>query len=342
MKKILLAVLGLIILFNTAACAGAPSETEQTNTTETVSAAPEPTPEPTPTPEPVPVSVQRFSADPRKFIVEAICSQQVEMAILLYAEDSSSFFDTSSPDLIHGFIYENYNEGYDEASGQTIISYESACYDISLLFADPVYSDNFNYKYLAADIGMILNLEYSDHTITTYSSDGSKKKIVQKWAQGSEDSYSTSWLYIDSSYTDEGTARLTYGYPMRNEVFDTLAADSFKMASLPFVSALASFEQTDYVGYSPKRNYVSAETGPALGKVGMIWWNVTEDGIFQLVDSLSSNPNASVATENDFFHSYLITVESDYFDSIALEYYAYDADVSAEPNYKVNCYIYYK
>lgn len=263
------------------------------------------------------------------------------MIPFLSDEISVSSYDTTSPDLIHFFSYENFNEIYDDTTGLSDISNESASYGIGLQFAnaDIDYSDDFNYQVLADEVGIPLDLAFGDETITIYSSDGTEKRIVQKWAQGSEDSYSAFWIYVDSSYTAEGTALFTYAYPGQNESLNTLAEDSFEMAALPFVSVLASYKQTSSVGYSP--NYTQGDVGPALGNVGMSWWNVTEEDIRQLAVGFSADPNVSVMMDDDSFHWYSIAVNSDYFSSISLEYYDYSSGMSAEPSYRVNCTIYF-
>jgi|AGTN01.1.fsa_nt_gi hypothetical protein len=329
MRKIITILVCFLMLTGLAACSAPANEPGKTPAQASATATPEPSPtvEPSPTPEPVPESVQLFSADARQYILDVLCDSQTAMRPLL----SSEVFDAASPDFLNAFSYMNFNEEYNAETGQIANSDRAAQYELGLKLDDGVdWSDDFNYNVIAGELGVYLGLEYADGNIYF---DGTEK-ITQKWAQGSEEGYSSSWIYLDSGYAAEGSALLTFVYPGQNEAFNALVSDSFGMISLPFAPILAPYGQTCSTGYSPDYN---SDINLALGNVGISWWDVSSDDCQRLIGSLSSTPGATAVRENDSFYSYRLAVDNEYFSSVTVDIFSYYSENGA----KVDCTIYY-
>lgn len=342
MKKALSICLTIVMLISLAACSAPAIEEMPEPTPEaTPEPIPQPTPEPTPEPDTVPESVQAFFADAQQYIISVLSDGEMELGMMLSPLNTQGVLDTSSTDLLQRFRYESFTDEYDAESGQFVNTNKASSYDLSLKLTDPSvdWSNSFNYNTIAMDIGSWLDLEYKDETITIYS-DGKTEKLKQKWALGRDDGFATSWIYIDESYTDKGTVRLTYVYPGQKRAFNQLVSDSFIIAQAPFISILDAYDQTYSVGYSPNYNL---EDDQALPNVATSYWRVTADDIQMLIDAFSADASTVVIMENDFYHAYKTSLENEYLSYMYTEFYPYyDESDDSEPGYLVNCYIYYK
>ena len=357
MKRVILIITAIGLLFGLCACTGQPAETQPT-----VSASTQPTEEPTPTPEPTvestatpeepPSQVCWYYYMPHQFLIYAI-SKNVYRMTSIFVEGGVIDSGLTPDDLealtlmeqldymkefISNFSYLGYTEVYDETTGEFVCSDEASSYDISL----NVSRDNYLDIDIIADlVGGCLDLEYEDQTITSYSSNGTIEEMTNKWAEGSEDSYNSSWLYYDNDYAAEGTMRLTFVYPGLNEECDMTVSDSFDWLTVPIPEELDAYTYTGSVGYS--ENYYASDPAALVGNVGKTWWNVGEQDMQTLAAGLEADNSAAVIYASESFSQYYITLDDEYFEGVSVEIVWWNSmEEDEDPEYNVTYTIYYK
>jgi hypothetical protein len=347
MKRTAVFMLAIMLLV-LSACTGAAPQTQVPSPDQTVS-TPSPTKIPTPvltaTPEPISEDMEAFSLMPGSLIFGVYYDSLPNMDRLLtdYTYLDLGNYDPTSErnhidlSFIVAFKYLNYSEKYDETTGSFTRSADASDYDITMNVTD----ENWYLEDLSDFVGEDLGLEYSDETITSTSSDGTQTQVTQKWAEGSEESYSSSWVYYDSEYADEGAMRLTFVYPGQNEEFNTLVSESFARLTVPIPARLQNYESTYEVDYSKNPNSNTPDV--LVGSVGQTWWDISAEDAMSLIGEYETDGSFSAIHSDDYYHEYYIALEDEYFEGVSIRIMLWDEGTgNNDALYYADYIIYYK
>ncbi len=249
--------------------------------------------------------LEAFFNGPQQYIYDSIVNLPGFDDLLKNPE----LFPDGKPE-IQDFWFNSYSKTFDDYNDFALN--ETPRYNISLL----PQQDSWTPEFLGDLVGGILKIDYTPDIVTMTDENGEEKQ--QAYMIGEGEYYPESYLYYD--YYDQGKKylQIEFVYSEPNNLFAGLAADSFDWKADQVPDELGGYEWSYQVQYGINQYAFSCKTGEDPQPTGMVtktWWQVSEDDMQTIRDSLSDNGFTMLTDSNAYSNGY-IKLDDNFFDTL--------------------------